>query len=134
MFKASLLGALTWRVMEEVDNALLRCVEEGSGHGVVLSISTEKLKRQVKKGLEVAGRAGGRVPVRRQLWAGRTPTASLCLQLCLHWRDQLRGAVSQTQEGQGAPHPGCILQQVLPAGDMPQSSPGWAGSLWSSKS
>lgn len=45
MFKASLLGALTWRVMEEVDNALLRCVEEGSGHGVVLSISTEKLKR-----------------------------------------------------------------------------------------
>lgn len=30
--------------MEEVDNALLRCVEEGSGHGVVLSISTEKLK------------------------------------------------------------------------------------------
>lgn len=59
MFKASLLGALTWRVMEEVDDALLGCVEEGSGHGVVLSISTEKLRRQDKKELEVAGKAGG---------------------------------------------------------------------------
>lgn len=41
--RTHLSGAQTWRVMEEVDNAFLRCVEEGSGHGVVLSISAEKL-------------------------------------------------------------------------------------------
>lgn len=72
--------------MEEVDDALLGCVEEGSGHGVVLSISTEKLKRQDKKELEGGWKAEGHVPARRQVWAGRTPTASLGLQLCLHWR------------------------------------------------
>lgn len=46
-------GAQTWRVMEEVDNAFLRCVEEGSGHGVVLSISAEKLRGKNRK-LEAA--------------------------------------------------------------------------------
>lgn len=70
MFKASLLGALTWRVMEEVDYTLLGCVEEGSGHGVVLSISTEKLKRQDKKELEVAGKVGY-VPARSSSRQGR---------------------------------------------------------------
>lgn len=40
--------------MEEVDNTLLRCVEEGSCHGVVLSISTEKLEGKGRKELEVA--------------------------------------------------------------------------------
>lgn len=69
-FKASLLGALTWRVMEEVDYTLLGCVEEGSGHGVVLSISTEKLKRQDKKELEVAGKVGY-VPARSSSGQGR---------------------------------------------------------------
>lgn len=65
-----MLDALTWRVMEEVDNTLLRGVEEGSGHGVVLSISTEKLKKQERVR---SGREGwGNVPERRQLWAGRT--------------------------------------------------------------
>lgn len=39
--------------MEEVDNAFLRCVEEGSGHGVVLSISAEKLRGKNRK-LEAA--------------------------------------------------------------------------------
>jgi len=35
--------------MEEVDDALLGCVEEGSGHGVVLSISTEKLRERKRE-------------------------------------------------------------------------------------
>ena len=39
--------------MEEADDALLRRIEEGSGHGVVLSISTEKLRGK-KRELEVA--------------------------------------------------------------------------------
>lgn len=44
--------------MEEVDNTLLRCVEEGSGHRVVLSISTEKLRRERKKKQVRNGRCG----------------------------------------------------------------------------
>lgn len=69
--------------MEEVDDALLRCVEEGSGHGVVLSISTEKLRRkkegqkwQIWAALQ-QGRlpdSGERVSARQQLWAASTPT------------------------------------------------------------
>lgn len=39
--------------MKEVDNALFRRVEEGCGHGVVLSISTEKLRGK-KRELDVA--------------------------------------------------------------------------------
>lgn len=64
------LGTQTWRVMEEVDNALLRCVEEGSCHGVVLSISTEKLEGKERKSLDC------------QLWAapqqGKRPFSSWC--------------------------------------------------------
>lgn len=116
MFKASVLGALTWRVVEEVDDALLRSVEEGSGHGVVLSISTEKLKRQDKKEIEVAGKAGGHVPVKRQLWARRTPMHPWISSSACTGRHQLQGPVSQTLQdlvsllsppGSGCPHPEC---------------------------
>lgn len=64
------LGTQTWRVMEEVDNTLLRCVEEGSCHGVVLSVSTEKLEGKERKSLDC------------QLWAapqqGKRPFSSWC--------------------------------------------------------
>lgn len=37
-------GARTWGVVEKADHALLRGVEEGHGHRVVLPISTEELQ------------------------------------------------------------------------------------------
>lgn len=39
-----MLTALTWWVMEQADNALLRGVKEGCGHGVVFTICTEELQ------------------------------------------------------------------------------------------
>lgn len=57
--------------MEEVDDALLRCVEEGSGHRVVLSISTEKLRKKKREGQKW------------QIWAvlqqGRLPGSGECV-------------------------------------------------------
>lgn len=142
-FKASVLGALTWRVMEEVDNTLLRGVEEGSGHGVVLSISTEKLKRQDKKELEVAGKVGGMCQRGGSSGQGGY-LRPLGLQLCLHWRaSTVRFSVpnpagsclpAEPPRLRVAPTLNAALQHVLPAGDMPRSSPGWAGNLLSSKS
>lgn len=72
------LGRQTWRVVEEVDNALLGCVEEGSGHRVVLSISTEKLRRGRKKNeLEVADMGCPGAARTAGLWLAEEPRADL---------------------------------------------------------
>lgn len=72
------LGRQTWRVVEEVDNALLGCVEEGSGHRVVLSISTEKLRRGRKKNeLKVADMGCPGAARTAGLWLAEEPRADL---------------------------------------------------------